>query len=53
MFKHKNIQEQIVDERNKNEAILSQVLEILADMEYIAMMSDIDLEEGENNEQEI
>jgi hypothetical protein len=54
MFKHKNIQEQIVDERNKNEAMLSQILEILADMEYIAMMTDVDLEEGDDeDEQEV
>ena len=53
MFKHKNIQEQIADERRKNEDLLSEMLKAKADMEYIAMMSDIDLEEGENDEQEI
>lgn len=53
MFIHKNIIEQIVEERRNIEAVLSDLNKAKADMEYMAMMSDIDLEEGEEDEQEI
>lgn len=52
MFKHKNIQEQIVEERRKNEALLSEMLKAKADMEYLAMMSDIELDEEEEEDGE-
>lgn len=53
MFIHKNIIEQIAEERRKIEAVLSDLIKTKADMEYMAMMSDIDLEEGEEDEQEV
>jgi hypothetical protein len=53
MFIHKNIIEQIAEERKNIEAVLSDLNKAKADMEYMAMMSDIDLEEGEEDEQEI
>lgn len=53
MFIHKNIAEQIAEERRNIEAVLSDLNKAKADMEYMAMMSDIDLEEGEEDEQEI
>ena len=53
MFIHKNIIEQIAEERKNIEAVLSDLNKAKADMEYMAMMSDIDLEEGEKDEQEI
>lgn len=53
MFIHKNIIEQIAEERRNIEAVLSDLNKAKADMEYMAMMSDIDLEEGEEDEQEI
>lgn len=53
MFIHKNIIEQIAEERRNIEAVLSDINKAKADMEYMAMMSDIDLEEGEEDEQEI
>jgi hypothetical protein len=53
MFIHKNIIEQIAEERRNIEAVLSDLIKAKADMEYMAMMSDINLEEGEEDEQEI
>jgi hypothetical protein len=53
MFIHKNIIEQIAEERRNIEAVLSDLIKAKSDMEYIAMMSDVDLEEGEEDEQEI
>lgn len=53
MFIHKNIIEQIAEERKNIEAVLSDLIKTKADMEYMAMMSEIDLEEGEEDEQEI
>jgi hypothetical protein len=53
MFIHKNIIEQIAEERKNIEAVLSDLIKTKADLEYMAMMSDIDLEEGEEDEQEI
>ena len=50
MFKFKTVTEQLIEERKRNRA-LSVILEkILSDMDYIAMMCDVDLEE-ENDEQ--
>lgn len=53
MFIHKDIIQQIAEERRNIEAVLSDLIKTKADMEYMAMMSDIDLEEGEEDEQEI
>jgi hypothetical protein len=53
MFIHKNIIEQIAEERRNIEAVLSDLIKAKADLEYMAMMSDINLEEGEEDEQEI
>lgn len=47
MFIHKNIIEQIAEERKNIEAVLSDLIKAKADMEYMAMMSDIELDEGE------
>jgi len=53
MFVHKNIIEQIAEERRNIESVLSDLIKTKADMEYMAMMSDVDLEEGDEDEQEI
>ena len=39
--------------RQENERFKSQLAKTNADMEYMAMMTDVDLEEGEEDEQEI
>jgi hypothetical protein len=43
MFKKKTIQEQLVEQRNKNEAILSELIRVNANLEYVAMMTDVDI----------
>ena len=48
MFVHKSIIEQIAEERKNIEAVLSDLIQTKADMEYMAMMSDVDLEEGDD-----
>lgn len=50
MFIHKGILEQIAEERRSIEAVLSDLIKTKADMEYMAMMSDIDLDEDEEEE---
>lgn len=52
MFIHKNIIEQIAEERRNIEAVLSDLNKAIADMEYMAMMSDIDLDEDEEEEED-
>ena len=39
--------------RQENKRLKSQLAKTNADMEYMAMMTDVDLEEGDENEQEI
>ena len=52
MFIHKNIIEQIAEERKNIEAVLSDLNKAKADMEYLAMMSDIELDEEEDEDAE-
>lgn len=57
MFKYTSLEEQILLERQKNTALKAQTDKNSADIDYIAMMSDIELEsepdetEVENDEQ--
>lgn len=52
MFVHKNIIEQIAEERKNIEAVLSDLIQTKADMEYMAMMSNIELDEEEDEDAE-
>jgi hypothetical protein len=47
MFKYKSIHEQSFEERRKNAKLQAQVEKANADLEYIAMMTDVDIEEDE------
>jgi hypothetical protein len=47
MFRYKSIHEQLFEERRKNAKLQSQVEKANADLEYIAMMTDVDIEEDE------
>ena len=53
MFKYKNINKSSIQIKQENEAVKAQMIKYQADMEYIAKMTDVDLEEGEEDEQEI
>lgn len=50
MFKYKTISEQLIEERKKNHLLSVKIEKLLSDMDYIAMMCDVELEE-ENDEQ--
>lgn len=45
MFGYKSLREQLIEERNKNEQLQYQLEKANADLYYIAMMTDVDLEE--------
>lgn len=50
MFKKKTIQEQLIEERNKNEALLSELIRVNANLEYVAMMTDVDINDEPTTE---
>ncbi len=54
MFKYKSKKEALIDERRKNEQLLAQSLKQKSDIDYIAMMCDVELESAitEENENE-
>lgn len=45
MFKYKSINDQLIEERNKNTLLNAQLEQAQANIDYIAMISDIELEE--------
>lgn len=47
MFKYTSLKEQILLERKKNAILKAQADRHAADIDYIAMMSDIELDSGE------
>ena len=50
MFEYKNIYKQLIEVRNKNAELQAKLDKTNADIEYIAMMTDVDLEETEVTE---
>lgn len=48
MFKYKNFREQLKEEQNKNLVLSNLLLQMQANMDYLAMMEDVDFEEEEN-----
>ena len=61
MFKYKTVQMRLIEEEQKNADLTAQLIEANArqaktdaDLEYVAMMTDVDLEEGDDeDEQEV
>ena len=49
MFKYKGVNEQLLEERKKNASLQAKLNKANADIEYLAMMSDIELEDEEVN----
>lgn len=43
MFKYTSLREQVINERRKNELLQAQALKQASDIDYIAMMADIDI----------
>ncbi|MDD5021795.1 MAG: hypothetical protein PHR82_06690 [Endomicrobiaceae bacterium] len=44
MLKYKNIKEQLEEERRKNAALQAKLIRKTSDIDYIAMMCDVELE---------
>lgn len=53
MFEYKSLKQQLIDERNKNVVLKAQSDKNASDIDYIAMMSDIELDAGETEEDQI
>ena len=57
MFKYKSIQDQFIEAQQKNRLLESNVMQLQANLDFVAMMSDIDIEneeeEAEANVEEI
>ena len=49
MFKYKGVNEQLLEERKKNASLQAKLNKANADIEYLAMMTDIELEDEEVN----
>lgn len=47
MFRYISLQQQLIDERKKNAVLKAQTEKNAADIDYIAMMSDVELDAGE------
>ena len=52
MFRYTSLREQILLERQKNAMLQSQLEKNIADIDYLAMMSDINLDTEEEHEVE-
>lgn len=50
MFKFKDVKTQLLEEKKKNAELQAKLAKTNADVEYIAMMTDIELEETEETE---
>ncbi len=48
MIKVKTVLQQLMDERKKNAALSARVEKLMSDMDYVAMMCDIELEEEDD-----
>lgn len=53
MFKHIPLEKQLMEERKKSIAVKIQTEKNTADIDYLAMMSDIELDTGETEDDEI
>ena len=58
MFKYKNIQDQFIETQQKNRLLESNIMQLQANLDFVAMMSDIEIdneeeEEAESNVEEI
>ena len=50
MLKYKNIKEQLEEERRKNAALQAELIKKSSDIDYLAMMCDVELEVTEDTE---
>jgi len=52
MFEHLTMRERLRIEQEKNRQLMAALAQARGDMEYIAMMTDVDLDQGEDVEHE-
>lgn len=48
MIKVKTVLQQLIDERKKNAVLSGRLEKLISDMDYVAMMCDIELEEEDD-----
>jgi len=53
MFKYKPLDQQVVELRKKNAQLNAENEKLKSDLDYVAMMADIDLDEGSDDEKEV
>lgn len=53
MFKFKDVKTQLLEEKKKNAELQAKLAKTNADVEYIAMMTDVELEEEDTDENEV
>lgn len=51
MFKFKDVKTQLMEEKKKNAELQAKLNKTNADVEYIAMMTDVELEEETENDE--
>lgn len=52
MFKYKSIQDQFIEAQQKNRLLESNVMQLQANLDFVAMMSDIEIDNEEEKEAE-
>lgn len=52
MFKRRTVEERLIEERRKNTKLQAEATQMAADLEYIAMMCDVELGMEEETEDE-
>lgn len=53
MFGYKSTREQLIEERRKNAALTAQLAQTNANLEFIAMMTDVDIDDEEAQGMEV
>lgn len=52
MFKYKSIQDQFIEAQQKNRLLESDIMQLQANLDFVAMMSDIEIDNEEEKEAE-
>lgn len=50
MFKYKSIQDQFIETQQKNRLLESNIMQLQANLDFVAMMSDIEIDNDEEEE---
>lgn len=52
MFGFKSTRDQLIEEKRKNAELTAQLAKTAADLEYVAMMTDVEIDETEEEDNE-